>query len=94
MTDSRDEHEPYGITPPVKDSDIVPWLRCESDAAANHPPPWLMLSAAADAIARLTAERDEARREALLWVKERCSWAELAQEIKKRGWEYLKEDSK
>jgi hypothetical protein len=49
---------------------------------------------AADAIARLTAERDEARREVLLWVKERCSWAELAQEIKKRGWEYLKEDGK
>jgi len=43
---------------------------------------------------RLTAERDEARREVLLWVKERCSWAELAQEIKQRGWEYLKEDGK
>jgi hypothetical protein len=41
---------------------------------------------------KLTAERDEARREILLWVKERCSWAELSQEIKKRGWEYLKED--
>lgn len=39
-------------------------------------------------------ERDEARREVLLWVKERCSWAELAQEIKQRGWEYLKEDGK
>jgi hypothetical protein len=42
----------------------------------------------------LTAERDEARREILLWVKERCSWAELSQEIKQRGWEYLKEDGK
>ena len=42
--------------------------------------------------ATLTAERDEARREILLWVKERCSWAELSQEIKQRGWEYLKED--
>jgi len=42
----------------------------------------------------LTAERDEARREILLWVKERCSWAELSQEIEKRGWEYLKEDGK
>jgi len=44
--------------------------------------------------ATLTAERDEARREVLLWVKERCSWAELSDEIKKRGWEYLKEDGK
>jgi hypothetical protein len=42
----------------------------------------------------LTAERDEARREILLWVQERCSWAELSQEIKQRGWEYLKEDGK
>jgi hypothetical protein len=47
-----------------------------------------------NAIERLTAERDEARREVLLWVKERCSLAELAQEIKQRGWEYLKEDGK
>jgi len=39
-------------------------------------------------------ERDEARREILLWVKERCSWVELSQEIKQRGWEYLKEDHK
>jgi hypothetical protein len=52
---------------------------------------------AADEIVRLErvmldliAERDEARREVLLWVKERCSWAELSDEIKKRGWEYLK----
>lgn len=39
-------------------------------------------------------ERNEARREILLWVKERCSWVELTQEIKKRGWEYLKEVGK
>ena len=94
MTDSRDEHEPYGITPAVKDADIVPWLRCEADAAAHQPSPWRMLAAAANAIERLTAERDEARREVLLWVKERCSWAELSQEIKQRKWEYLKEDGK
>ena len=37
-------------------------------------------------------ERDEARREVLLWVKERCSWVELTQEIKQRKWEYLQED--
>jgi hypothetical protein len=39
-------------------------------------------------------QRDEARREILLWVKELCSWSELREEIKKRGWEYLKEDGK
>jgi hypothetical protein len=94
MTDSRDEHEPYAITPVVEDADIVPWLRLEADAAAHQPSPWRMLAAAANAIERLTAERDEARREVLLWVKERCSWAELSQEIKQRGWEYLKEDGK
>ena len=43
---------------------------------------------------RLRAERDEARREVLMWVKERCSWAELSDEINKRGWDYLKEDGK
>ena len=48
---------------------------------------------AADEIERLRAERDEARREVLLWVKERCSWVELTAEIKTRGWEYLKEAS-
>jgi hypothetical protein len=52
------------------------------------------LESKGDEIARLTAERDEARKEVLLWVKERCSWAELSQEIKQRGWEYLKEDGK
>jgi hypothetical protein len=45
-------------------------------------------------IKTLRTERDEARREIMLWVKERCSWVELAEEIKKRGWEYLKEDGK
>jgi hypothetical protein len=56
---------------------------------------------AADEIVRLEGvvlglieERDEARREVLLWIKERCSWIELAKEIKQRGWEYLKEDGK
>ena len=42
----------------------------------------------------LRAERDEARREVLLWLGERCSRAELRQEVKTRGWEYLKEDCK
>jgi hypothetical protein len=42
-------------------------------------------------ILELTNERDEARREILLWVKERCSWAELSQEIEKRGWDCHKD---
>jgi len=76
--------------------DIVNRLRTNRDCLA----PCLM-DEAADEIVRLeqvvlalTTERDEARREVLLWVKERCSWAELSDEIKKRGWEYLKEDGK
>jgi hypothetical protein len=49
-----------------------------------------LLKLMVDGATRVRAERDEARREILLWVKERCSWVELAEEIKKRGWEYLK----
>jgi hypothetical protein len=47
-----------------------------------------------DHVVRLEAERDEARREILMWIKQRCSWIELTQEIKQRGGEYLKEDGK
>jgi nucleoside-diphosphate-sugar epimerase len=46
------------------------------------------------AIRLLVKQRDEARREILLWLGERCSRSELAQEIEKRGWDYLKEDGK
>ncbi len=94
MTDSRDEHEPYGITPAVEDADIVPWLRCEADSAAHHPSPWMMLTAAADIIERLRAERDEARRLICNIVSTACSrWSEDV--AKDRGWEYLfKEDGK
>ena len=53
-----------------------------------------MLFDAADEIEQLRKERDEARREILLWVKDRCSWVELTAEIKTRGWEYLKETYK
>ena len=53
-----------------------------------------MIAMLQEKIFTLTAERDEARREVLLWVKERCSWVELSDEIKKRGWDYLKEDGK
>lgn len=78
MTDSRDEHKPYGFTesPVIASIDLGDLVAFQA------------------AIARLTAERDEARREVLLWVKERCSWVELTAEIKTRGWEYLKETYK
>jgi hypothetical protein len=76
-------------------SDLVDRLRRLADTRRRghsvHPD---VLREAANAIDNLTSERDEARREVLLWVKERCSWAELTDEIKKRGWEYLKEDGK
>jgi hypothetical protein len=93
VTDSRDEHEPYAITPVVEDADIVPWLRLEADAAAHQPSPWRMLAAAADAIERLTAERDEARREIAhrVFVSGGLRPAELAES---RGWDCFKEDNK
>ncbi len=78
------------------DRDIVNRIRKNRECLAPS-----IMDEAADEIERLeraniklTAERDEARREVLLWIKERCSWIELAKEIKQRGWEYLKEDSK
>lgn len=40
----------------------------------------------------LRAERDAARREVLLWVKERCSWVELEKEIKQRGWTCFRQE--
>lgn len=39
-------------------------------------------------------ERDEARREVLLWMRERCSRSEMTDEIKKRGWDCFKEEGK
>jgi hypothetical protein len=93
VTDSRDEHEPYGITPAVEDADIVPWLRCEADAAAHHPSPWMMLAAAANAIERLTAERDEARRRLCKVVGDnREMWGEDV--AKEYGWDCFEEDGK
>ena len=90
MTDHRDEHEPYAITPPVEDADIVPWLRLEADAASRQPSPWRMLAAAADAIERLTAERDEARR---MYCK--ChAQAEAIGYAEGRGWDCFKEETK
>ncbi len=51
MTDSRDEHEPYGITesPVIASIDLGDLVALQA------------------AIARLTAERDEARREVCVW---------------------------
>ena len=48
---------------------------------------------AADEIKRLQNERDEARREVMLWMSERSSKSEMTTEYKKRGWEYLKENT-
>lgn len=44
-------------------------------------------------IDRLTKERDEARREVMQWMAERSSTREMVSEYKKRGWEYLKENT-
>lgn len=45
----------YPVTPlrsqPV---DVVAWLRCEADLAGQEPPPWQMLTRAADEIERQT----------------------------------------
>ena len=43
---------------------------------------------------RLRKERDDVRREIVLLLNGCCSWSKLTQEIKKRGWECLKEDGK
>lgn len=57
-----DPPKPYCITSQVEDAEIVPWLRINAEHAsrASHPS-WLMFCVAADAIERLTTERDAAR---------------------------------
>ena len=42
---------------------------------------------------KLVQERDEARREAMLLLSDRASTKEMNAEYKKRGWEYLKENT-
>ena len=69
-------------------------LRCHTKRTDLPPDVLRDICEAYEAIERLTKERDEARREALMWLRERCSATELTQEIKQRGWEYLKEDGK
>ena len=44
--------------------------------------------------AELTRERDEARREAMSWIIDQaCRFDGVDEEYKKRGWEYLKENT-
>ena len=44
--------------------------------------------------AELTRERDEARREAMSWISDQaCRFEDVDKEYKKRGWEYLKENT-
>ena len=44
--------------------------------------------------AELTRERDEARREVMSWIIDQaCRSEDVDEEYKKRGWEYLKENT-
>jgi len=77
-------------------SDIIETLRsiqC-SDVACGNLRVAMGLKLAIYEIERLCGERDSARREVLMWLKERCSNKELKEEVKNRGWEYLYEDMK
>jgi hypothetical protein len=84
----------YGSGPHVADADIVPWLRLEADAAAHQPSPWRMIAAAADAIERLTAERDEARQMYCNVMTDHCEEHEARQIAQEQGWDCFKEDGK
>jgi hypothetical protein len=77
MTDSRDEHEPYNFT----ESPVIASIDLGD------------LVALQDEIVRLTAERDEARREIAhrVFVSGGLRPAEFA---KSRGWDCFKEDNK
>ena len=44
--------------------------------------------------AELIRERDEARREVMSWISDQaCRYEDVDEEYKKRGWEYLKENT-
>jgi hypothetical protein len=77
MTDSRDEHEPYGFTesPVIASIDLGDLVALQTK------------------IVRLTAERDEARREIAhrVFVSGGLRPAELAES---RGWDCFKEEGK
>ncbi len=100
-TDHRDEHEPYGITPQVEHTEIVPWLRMNAEQAsrASHPARRMFWDAA-DAIKRLTTERDNARREVCRLQeqvpnKEMDNATTLAEDYAKlRGWDCFKEEAR
>jgi hypothetical protein len=70
MTDSRDEHEPYGFT----ESPVIARLQAE--------------------LARLTAERDEARRMYCNVMTDHCEEHEARQIAQEQGWDCWKEDGK
>jgi hypothetical protein len=67
MTDSRDEHEPYGFT----ESPVIAKLQ--------------------DEIARLTAERDEARR--MVCGLDADIMEDQIEYAKHRGWDCFKEET-
>jgi hypothetical protein len=77
MTDPGDEHEPYGFT----ESPVIASIDLGDLVALQA------------AIARLTAERDEARREIAhrVFVSGGLRPAQLAES---RGWDCFKEDGK
>jgi hypothetical protein len=74
--------------------DIVERMRFWSKTRNDNPTPWnLDCGYAADAIERLTAERDEARREVSFLRPSVCLGAQTAHEYaKSRGWDCFKED--
>jgi hypothetical protein len=100
--------KPYRITSQVEDAEVVPWLRINAEHAsrASHPS-WLMFCVAADAIERLTTERDEARRYVCEcrasggfdshdgeWFAEDGRHTLAREYAAERGWDCFKEDGK
>ena len=78
MTDSRDEHEPYGFTesPVIASIDLGDLVALQA------------------AIVRLTVERDEARQMYCNAMTDHCEEHEARQIAKEQGWDCFKEDGK
>jgi hypothetical protein len=78
VTDSRDEHEPYGFTesPVIASIDLGDLVALQA------------------AIVRLTAERDEARQMYCNAMTDHCEEHEARQIAKEQGWDCFKEDGK